>query len=198
MLVAFRVTIASQRCALSLALSLSLSLSLSLFLSVWGALHSHPDGHAGEAPFMRNFPAHASMCCFQFLSTALRVEAVQDPCARLHWVVASHRLEPSEAHIPVWDPASGELASNCAGPKSQVGPASASPTSTPICAGQSKRAQEDKQPTEQVQQLLSAYCLKVLPQNTTCSGSPWECPASQPMRAKVGHICLFPSSGCHV
>ena len=39
-----------------------------------------PDGHAGEAPFLRNFPAHASMCCSQ----GERDEADQDPRAVLH------------------------------------------------------------------------------------------------------------------
>ena len=61
-----------------------------------------PDGCAGQAPSSRNFPDHTSICCSQ----GERVEAVQDPCAMLHWVVASQGLEPGEAYIPAWDPAS--------------------------------------------------------------------------------------------
>ena len=40
----------------------------------------------------------------------------------------SQRVEPSEAHIPVWDPASAELASNHIDTKPQVVPVSATAT----------------------------------------------------------------------
>ena len=92
-----------------------------------------PDGHTEEAPLEKKFSAHASRCCSQ----GKREEAVQDPCAMLHWVVASKKLEPSETCIPALDPVSGELASGHMGPKPQVGQASACPISGPVHAGQS-------------------------------------------------------------
>lgn len=52
------------------------------------------------------------------------MEAVRDPPAVLQWAVVSHQLEPSKAHVPVWDPASKNLASNHMGPEPQVVPAS--------------------------------------------------------------------------
>ena len=46
-----------------------------------------------------------------------REEAGQDPCAELHGAIAFQRLALGQAHIPAWDPASGELASNFVRPK---------------------------------------------------------------------------------
>ena len=107
---------------------------LSLILSEPGVCcQITPDGHTEEAPLEKKFSAHASRCCSQ----GKREEAVQDPCAMLHWVVASKKLEPSETCIPALDPVSGELASGHMGPKPQVGQASACPISGPVHAGQS-------------------------------------------------------------
>ena len=64
-----------------------------------------------------------------------------------HLFIVSQRLETGEAHIPAWNPASRELASNHAVLKPQVGLASFSPTSTPIYWGKAG-AQEAKKARE--------------------------------------------------
>ena len=68
--------------------------------------------------------------------------AAQKPCAMLHWVMVSQVLEPREALVPAWDPASRSGLPSSVGSKSLVGPASPGPVSAPVHVGIRARGPE--------------------------------------------------------
>ena len=72
--------------------------------------------------------------------TALRLHgAVQETMCH---VTLSQMLEPREAHVPVWDPASGSGLTCSVGSEFLVGPTSPGPTSIPIHIGSRARGPE--------------------------------------------------------
>ena len=86
-----------------------------------------PDSRAREAPLVRNFPAHASVCSSRPLhcSSSKRVEASTTQVPRCTGSKRPKGQTLARHAIPVWGPASGELVSNSEGPKALVVPAPA-------------------------------------------------------------------------